>query len=79
MIKQTITFQNKASLSLRNNQMVIQVEGMDSPVYRAIEDIGVVIIENQMVKITIPLLNALVDNNVAVVFCNGKVGLRFQK
>ena len=70
MIKQTITFQNKASLSLRNNQMVIQVEGMDSPVYRAIEDIGVVIIENQMVKITIPLLNALVDNNVAVVFCN---------
>ena len=70
MIKQTIAFQNKASLSLRNNQMVIQVEGMDSPVYRAIEDIGVVIIENQMVKITIPLLNALVDNNVAVVFCN---------
>lgn len=37
-----------------------------------IEDIGFVVIENQQISLTIPLLNALIDNNVAVVFCNEK-------
>ena len=37
-----------------------------------IEDIGVVMIENPMVSVTIPLLNALSDNNVAVVICDQK-------
>jgi CRISPR-associated protein Cas1 len=34
-----------------------------------IEDIGFVILEHQQTNITLPLLNALSDNNVAVVFC----------
>ena len=34
-----------------------------------IEDIGYVILEHQQTNITLPLLNALSDNNVAVVFC----------
>ena len=37
-----------------------------------IEDVGVVILENQMTKITLPLLNALTDNNVQVVICDNK-------
>jgi len=37
-----------------------------------IEDIGVVLIENQMVTFTIPALNALSENNCAVVFCDGR-------
>ena len=37
-----------------------------------IEDIGMVIIENQMVSVSIPLLNELVDAGVAVVFCDRK-------
>ena len=37
-----------------------------------IEDIGMVLVENQMVSFSIPLLNKLADNNVAVVFCNQK-------
>ena len=37
-----------------------------------IEDIGIVMIDNQMVSITIPLLNYLADNNVMVVICNSK-------
>ncbi len=71
MIKQTLMFQNPASLSLRNGQIVISIKGSDNEVTRPIEDVGVVIIENQMVKITVPLLNALSDNNVAVIFCDG--------
>ena len=34
-----------------------------------IEDIGFVVLEDQQTSITLPLLNALSDNNVAVIFC----------
>ena len=34
-----------------------------------IEDIGYVVLEHQQTSITLPLLNALSDNNVAVIFC----------
>ena len=37
-----------------------------------IEDIGIVIVENLRVNISIPLLNALCDNNCAVVLCDGR-------
>lgn len=37
-----------------------------------IEDVGFVLIENQQVGFTIPLLNALSENNCAVVFCNAQ-------
>ena len=37
-----------------------------------IEDIGFVILENQEISITMPLLNALADNNAAVILCSDK-------
>lgn len=61
-----------ASLSLKDNQLVIQLKGSEQVVTRAIEDIGVVVVENPQVNLTIPLLNALVENNVSVVFCDSK-------
>lgn len=72
MIKQTLMFRNPASLSLKNNQIVIKLKDEDLTVTRPIEDIGVVVVENQMVSMTVPLLNALSDNNVAVIFCDNK-------
>ena len=38
-----------------------------------VEDIGFVLLENQQISITIPLLNALADNNVAVILCTDKM------
>lgn len=70
MIKQTLMFTLPASLSLKDNQIVIQLKGTEQVVTRPIEDIGVVVVENQQVNMTIPLLNALVENNVSVVFCD---------
>lgn len=70
MIKQTLTFQNPASLLLRDKQLIIQLKDIDYEITRPIEDIGVIIIEKPMVKTTVPLLNALADNNVAVIFCD---------
>lgn len=70
MIKQTLTFQSPVSLSLRNKQLIIQLKDIDKEITRPIEDIGVIVVENPMVKMTIPLLNELADNNVAVIFCD---------
>ncbi len=72
MIKQTLFFSTPVSLSLKYNQIVIRFEDADKTVTRAIEDVGVVIVENQMVRLTVPLLNVLTSNNVAVVFCDSK-------
>jgi len=70
MIKQTLMFTKPAALSLKDRQLVIDVRDADQIVTRPIEDIGFVVVENQMVRMTVPLLNALVDNNVSVIFCD---------
>lgn len=72
MIKQTLFFTTSASVSLKYNQIEIRCKDTEEVITRPIEDVGVVIVENQMVHFTIPLLNALADNNVAVIFCNAQ-------
>lgn len=72
MIKQTLMFTTPASLSMKNQQLVITRKETDEVVTRPIEDIGFVVVANQMVKMTVPLLNALTDNNVSVIFCDDK-------
>lgn len=71
MLKRTLVFSNAVNLTLKNRQLVISFKEFErEPTSVPIEDVGCVIIENQRVSITIPLLNALTDNNVQVVFCN---------
>ena len=72
MIKQTLMFTTPVSLSLKDQQIVITFKDNEQVITRPIEDIGFVVIENQMVKATIPLLNALSDNNVSVIFCDNR-------
>ena len=72
MIKQTLFFTTPVSLSLKYNQIEIRCKDTEEVITRPIEDVGVVIVENQMVHFTVPLLNALADNNVAVIFCNAQ-------
>lgn len=38
-----------------------------------VEDIGFIMLENQQISITLPLLNALADNNAAVIVCTDKM------
>ena len=70
MIKQTLFFSTPVSLSLKNYQMVISWKDKDDKVTRPIEDMGCVVLENQQISVTLPLLNELVKNNVAVVLCD---------
>ena len=70
MLKQTLFFAQPCKLSLKLKQLVIERDDLLQPVTRPIEDLSVVIIENQQVITTIPLLNELANNNVAVIFCD---------
>ncbi len=70
MLKRALFFSTPFCLSLRNNQMIINTKEMPEMQRSVpIEDIGFVILEHQQTNITLPLLNALSDNNVAVIFC----------
>lgn len=70
MQKRVLFFSSLYYLSLRNGQMVIQPPGLPSEKKTVpIEDLGVVVLENQQISVTLPLMNALADNNVAVVIC----------
>lgn len=82
MIKKTLCFSNPAYLSLRDAQLVIklpEVEKADSlteafkkanEVTRPIEDIGVVMLDHKQITITQGALEALLENNSAVITCD---------
>ncbi len=76
MIKKTLCFSNRAYLSLKFKQLVINnvdpETGCEQVLTRPIEDIGVLIIESSQVTITSALMSSLLDANVAVVFCDAK-------
>ena len=71
MIKRTLFFGNPAYLSTKNEQIVIAYPDKDLETKTvAIEDIGVIVLENQQITITNGLLEKLVNNNVALINCN---------
>lgn len=70
MLKRALFFSTPYCLSLRNGQMIIHTrEAPDMQKSVPIEDIGFVVLEDQQTSVTLPLLNALSDNNVAVILC----------
>lgn len=73
MLKRTLVFSSPMVLSLKNQQLVFSYkESPDEKQTTPIEDLGVVLLENQQISITLPLLNALAENEVQVVICNSK-------
>ena len=70
MIKKTLLFTNKCSISTTNKQLVISSENRNKTI--PIEDIGYIIIDHNETYISIPALNQLIYNNCAVIFCDNK-------
>lgn len=82
MIKKTLYFGNPAYLSLKNAQLIIklpEVEKNDTlpesfkiqtQVTKPIEDIGVVVLDNQRITITTGAMEALLENNCAIITCD---------
>lgn len=74
MIKKTVCFSHPAYLSLRNGQMIVKLDPHDDlPEQQAslpIEDIGLVVLDHRQITITSGVLEALLENNAAVVTCD---------
>jgi CRISPR-associated protein Cas1 len=70
MIKRTLFFENKCSLTLKYEQLVVKTVDREKTI--PIEDIGFIVIENQETYISIPALSKLSSNNVSVIFCDNK-------
>lgn len=81
MIKRTLYFGNPAYLSLKMKQMVVRMHqkddgdlpsGDDVVKTVPVEDLGVIILDNKQITITQGLLEALLENNCAVITCDSK-------
>lgn len=84
MIKKTLCFTNPVYLSLRNAQLLLRLpevetnDDLPSQLKKEaertipIEDIGVVILDHQRITVTSGVLEALLENNCAVITCNQK-------
>lgn len=76
MIKRTLFFGNPAYLSTRNEQLVVKLTDPQSKeeVVKTvpIEDIGVVVLEDRQITITNGAMDALLQNDCAVVTCDEK-------
>lgn len=86
MIKKTLYFGNPAYLSLKLGQIVIRKPGSNPvlmeldteeasrypDVFKTvpIEDVGIVILDNKQITLTQALLDALLNNNCAVISCD---------
>lgn len=82
MIKKTLYFGNPAYLSLRDAQLVIKLPDVvkndtlselfkqKAEITKPVEDIGIVILDNKQITITSGLLEALLENNCAVITCD---------
>lgn len=76
MIKKTLFFGNPAYLSVKNSQLVVKRTDSDTKeavvVTAPIEDIGVVVLEDRQITVTNVALDALLQNNCAVITCDEK-------
>ena len=84
MIKKTLCFSNPAYLSLRDRQLIIKMPEVENAknlldnikkeakITRPIEDIGVVVLDHKQITITTGVLDALLENNCAVITCDSR-------
>lgn len=70
MLKRTLFFGKPSRLSVKDKQLVIELKE-DGGMHKVpIEDIGYMVVENQQISFSVPLLQELMANNVAVIFCD---------
>ncbi len=76
MIKRTLFFGNPAYLRFKDEQLVISLPEAsmlpekERTITIPIEDIGIILIEHPQITLTHHLINALLENNVALITCD---------
>ena len=72
MIKKTIYIGNPAYLKTTNEQLILETSDEPKQIKSVpIEDIGIVMLDHQQITITQSLMAKLLENNVAVITCDG--------
>jgi len=78
MIKRTLYFGNPAYLRFKDEQLVVSLPEAsmlpekDRTITIPIEDIGVVVIDHPQITLTHLLINALLENNTALITCDDR-------
>ena len=67
MLKKTILIENKSSITMKNQQLVIKNDIRESTL--PIEDIGFIVLDHAEIFISIPAMNTLIANNSSVIIC----------
>jgi len=72
MIKRTLYFGNPANIRLKDKQLVADVflENETKQVSVAVEDIGIVIADHQQITFSLGVIQALQENNAALITCD---------
>ncbi len=82
MIKRTLYFGNSAYLSLKDGQLIVRLPEVvsndtlsasfknDAQAKIPIEDIGIVVLDNKQITLTHGVIDALQQNNVALISCD---------
>lgn len=72
MLKRTLYFTKPAYLSLKNKQLLVELKDENQSKTIPIEDISFMLIEHMQINMSMPLIEELMNNNVAVIFCDSK-------
>lgn len=72
MLKRTLYFSSPGFLSVKDTQLVFDPKNGGDVKKVPVEDIGFMIIENQQIAVSSPLIEELMNHNVAVVFCDSR-------
>ena len=74
MIKKTLYFGNPVYLSQRLNQLLLEFppSSKKDPRTLPIEDIGIVVLDHPQITVTHTLVNALINHNAAILWCDEK-------
>lgn len=74
MIKRTLCFSNPAYLSLKDAQLCIRLPQTEDGGSHSVpvEDIGIVVLDSRQITITQGVIEALLENNCAIITCDEK-------
>lgn len=67
MLKRTLLFENKVSISTKYQQLCIKTDTRESSI--PIEDIGFVVVDHAEAYISMNAMNMLIENNAALIIC----------
>ncbi len=70
MAKQTIVIETAKELSLNGGMIAISDRDTDEVIFRALEDVQMIMIDHHSACLTTPLIAKLAKNNICIVYCD---------